>query len=141
MEMTKANNHAYTHPPSSLPLLPSISLQLTNINLICCSIVTTDNVDFLTIENVKTKAESQLKVQGLFVAIGHQPNSQLFRDQGLKFDETGYILRKGENTETHIPGVFVAGDVSDHVYRQAITAAGMGCQAAIDAQNFLENEE
>jgi len=100
-----------------------------------------DNVDFLTIENVNSKEESQLKVQGLFVAIGHQPNSALFKNQGLKFDETGYILRKGQDTSTDIPGVFVAGDVSDHVYRQAVSAAGMGCMAALDAQRFLESEE
>jgi thioredoxin reductase (NADPH) len=98
-------------------------------------------VDHLILEHVKTLAESTLKVQGLFVAIGHQPNSQLFKDQGLIMDETGYIQRKQNDTSTNIPGVFVAGDVSDHIYRQAITAAGMGCQAAIDAQHFLEAQE
>jgi len=98
-----------------------------------------ENLGYLTLENIKTNIESQLTVQGLFVAIGHTLNSQLFSDQGLIFDETGYIQRSGQTTATNIPGVFVAGDVSDHVYRQAITAAGMGCQAAIDAQHYLES--
>jgi thioredoxin reductase (NADPH) len=101
---------------------------------------TAGNCEYLMVENVESKEVSKVEVQGLFVAIGHKPNSELFKDQ-LNLDDQGYITRVGNNTSTNIEGVFVAGDVSDHVYRQAITAAGMGCQAAIDAQQFLERDE
>lgn len=90
------------------------------------------------LRNVKTGDEHKLPVQGVFVAIGHQPNTSLF--QGiLDMDETGYIVPK-ENTMTNIPGVFAAGDVTDHRYRQAITAAGDGCRAAIDMERWLESQ-
>jgi thioredoxin reductase (NADPH) len=92
------------------------------------------------IRNLKTGEASELRTDGLFVAIGHDPNTQLFREQ-LEVDEGGYLLVKGRTTETKIPGVFAAGDVVDHVYRQAVTAAGMGCQAAIDVERFLAAQE
>ncbi len=87
------------------------------------------------VKNLKTGAESVLDCTGLFVAIGHVPNTELFKGV-LDLDENGYVMRK-EGSATNVPGVFVAGDCSDHVYRQAITAAGMGCAAAIDAERFL----
>jgi thioredoxin reductase (NADPH) len=85
--------------------------------------------------NVHTSAETNMPCAGVFVAIGHIPNTQLFKG-AIDMDENGYIIpRRG--TETNIPGVFVAGDCSDHVYRQAVTAAGQGCAAAIDAERYL----
>lgn len=97
-----------------------------------------DLVSGLRIRNVVTDEVSELPVEGLFLAIGHTPNTKVFEGQ-IDLDEKGYILT-GDNTMTSVPGVFAAGDVTDHVYRQAITAAGMGCQAAIDAERWLDEE-
>lgn len=94
-----------------------------------------DKVTGVRLKNVKTGKESVLECSGLFVAIGHIPNTQIFKGI-LDMDENGYIIpRRG--AETNVPGVFVAGDCSDHFYRQAVTAAGMGCAAAIDAERYL----
>jgi thioredoxin reductase (NADPH) len=93
------------------------------------------------IRNLKTNALSDVECQGVFVAIGHQPNTDLFKGQ-LEMDESGYLIlagKKGAQTATKVPGVFAAGDVADHVYRQAISAAGTGCMAAIDAERFLSH--
>jgi thioredoxin reductase (NADPH) len=90
------------------------------------------------LRNAVTGEESTLTLDGLFVAIGHRPNTDLFRGQ-LEMDENGYLIA-GPGTKTKIPGVFACGDVQDHVYRQAITAAGSGCMAAIDAEHWLESE-
>jgi thioredoxin reductase (NADPH) len=94
-------------------------------------------VEGLEVRDVETSATDVLPVTGLFVAIGHDPNTRLFTDQ-LDLDENGYIITNAPSTTTSQPGVFAAGDVQDHVYRQAITAAGTGCAAAIDAERYLE---
>lgn len=96
-----------------------------------------DGVTALVLEDTKTKERSTLPADALFVAIGHTPNSHLFKGQ-LEMDENGYLLHKADSPETNVPGVFVSGDVQDHVFRQAITAAGSGCQAAISAERYLE---
>ena len=98
-----------------------------------------DKVTGVRLENNKTGEESTLDCAGVFIAIGHVPNTQIFKDQ-LDQDDAGYILRQ-EGSRTNVEGVFVAGDCSDKVYRQAITAAGMGCAAAIDAERLLASED
>jgi len=92
------------------------------------------------LKNVKTGAITDFAAQGLFMAIGHKPNTSLFEGK-LDMDDVGYLLTKPHSTATNIPGVFAAGDVADSVYRQAVTAAGTGCMAAIDAERFLAENE
>lgn len=92
------------------------------------------------IKNVNTGAETTLDVEGVFIAIGHKPNTDLFKGQ-LQLNDVGYILTEGRSTYTSVPGVFASGDVQDPIYRQAITAAGTGCMAAIDAERWLEAQE
>jgi thioredoxin reductase (NADPH) len=94
----------------------------------------------LKIKNTKTGAISEFKCDGLFLGIGHEPNTTLFKGI-LDMDSIGYIITKPHSTETNIPGVFAAGDVADSKYRQAISAAGTGCMAAIDAERFLKEQE
>lgn len=93
-------------------------------------------VDGLKIINTKTNQEQVLAVTGFFVAIGHEPNTQIFKGQ-IDLDENGYIITQPGSTKTNREGVFAAGDVQDHIYRQAVSAAGTGCMAAIDAERYL----
>ena len=96
-------------------------------------------VNGIKIKNVKTNKTSELKVDGLFIAIGHDPATALFKDQ-LKMDKEGYLITKPDSTITNIPGVFAAGDVKDKIFRQAVTAAGMGCMAALEAEKHLSSK-
>lgn len=93
-------------------------------------------LDGITIENNKTNESTELPVTGFFVAIGHKPNTEIFKDW-LDMDETGYLITKADSAKTNVPGVFASGDAQDHVYRQAVTAAGTGCMAALDAERYL----
>lgn len=92
------------------------------------------------IKNVKSNQVSEIEADGLFIAIGHDPATGLFKDQ-LKMDSEGYLITKPDSTETNLPGVYAAGDVKDKVYRQAVTAAGMGCMAALEAERYLAELE
>jgi thioredoxin reductase (NADPH) len=94
----------------------------------------------LRLRHLETGVTRDYATDGLFVAIGHDPTTKLFVDS-LDHDENGYLITKGKTTETNIPGVFAAGDVQDHIYRQAVTAAGSGCAAALDAERFLAEVE
>ena len=94
------------------------------------------SVNAVKIKNLKTNDITELKVDGLFVAIGHDPATALFKDQ-LNTDKEGYLITKPDSTKTNIPGVFAAGDVKDKIFRQAVTAAGMGCMAALEAEKYL----
>jgi thioredoxin reductase (NADPH) len=98
--------------------------------------VTRGEVNEIVVRNLKTGSLTTLAVDGLFIAIGHIPNTSLFEGQ-LELDANGYIVTH-QGTRTNVPGVFAAGDVQDHVYRQAVTAAGTGCMAALDAERYLE---
>jgi len=97
-----------------------------------------NGVETLKLRNVKTRDSFQLKVDGLFIAIGHNPNTEIFKGQ-IDLDAQGYIKTQPDSTRTNIPGVFACGDVQDPVFRQAVTAAGSGCMAAIEAERWLEH--
>jgi thioredoxin reductase (NADPH) len=92
------------------------------------------------LRDVRNDETWELPADGLFVAIGHDPNTQLFLDE-LDHDDAGYLITKPGTTETNVPGVFAVGDVQDHVYRQAVTAAGSGCMGALDAERYLAARE
>ena len=94
-------------------------------------------VEGLRIFNNQTGEKEEIKITGLFIAIGHKPNTEIFQDQ-LDMDDEGYLITKGKSTKTNIPGVFASGDVQDKEYRQAVTAAGTGCMAALDAERYLQ---
>jgi len=97
------------------------------------------SVNGVKIKNVKSGKIADLKVDGLFIAIGHDPATSLFKNQ-LKMDKEGYLITKPDSTQTSIPGVFAAGDVKDKIFRQAVTAAGMGCMSALEAEKFISKE-
>ena len=109
-------------------------------NAVVDEVIGESMVAAVRIRDVNTREITELPADGLFVAIGHDPNSGLFKDW-LELDENGYILTKPGSTETNIEGVFAVGDVVDHVYRQAVTAAGMGCMGALDAERWLAARE
>ena len=96
------------------------------------------SVSAIKIKNVKDNKTKELKIDGLFIAIGHDPATSLFKDQ-LKMHNEGYLITKPDSTETNIPGVFAAGDVKDKIFRQAVTAAGMGCMSALEAEKYLSH--
>ena len=106
-------------------------------NSVVDDVLGTDNVEAVRLRNVQTGALKELPASGLFVAIGHVPNTDLFKGW-LEMEDSGYLITRHGTSFTNVEGVFAAGDVQDHVYRQAITAAGSGCMAAIDAERWLE---
>ena len=95
-------------------------------------------VEGVRIINNKTGDKKEIKISGIFIAIGHSPNTGIFRGQ-LEMDKDGYLITKGKSTKTNLPGVFASGDVQDREYRQAVTAAGTGCMAALDAERYLQS--
>ncbi len=97
-------------------------------------------VEGLRMRNNQTGALEEISITGLFIAIGHQPNTEIFKGQ-LEMDDAGYLITKGKSTATNLPGVFASGDVQDKEYRQAVTAAGTGCMAALDAERYLQEIE
>ena len=98
------------------------------------------SVKGIKIKSTKNNSIKELKVDGLFIAIGHDPATSLFKNQ-LKMDKEGYLITKPDSTETNVPGVFAAGDVKDKIFRQAVTAAGMGCMAALEAEKYLSHSK
>ena len=97
-------------------------------------------VEGIRIKNNQTQETEEIPITGLFIAIGHKPNTELFKGQ-LEMDDSGYLITKGKSTKTNLPGVFASGDVQDKEYRQAVTAAGTGCMAALDAERYLQHIE
>ena len=108
-------------------------------NTVSEEVIGKNQVEEILINNVKTGDKTRIKIGGLFYAIGHTPNTQFLQGQ-LKADENGYLITEGKSTRTSVPGVFAAGDVQDKIYRQAITSAGSGCMAALDAESYLGEE-
>ena len=108
-------------------------------NTAVTEIVGKDHLESISLQNTVTAERSSLAVAGLFIAIGHRPNTDVFKGV-LDMEDSGYLITRPDSTYTNIPGVFACGDVKDHVYRQAITAAGSGCMAALDAERWLEQQ-
>tara|TARA_B100000963_G_scaffold87320_1_gene74960 strand:+ start:3649 stop:4581 length:933 start_codon:yes stop_codon:yes gene_type:complete len=128
MRASKAMQHRVTNSP--------------NINLLynheIGEVLGEEVVEGLKIFNNQTGEKDEIKISGLFIAIGHKPNTDIFRSQ-LDMDDDGYLITSGKSTRTNLPGVFASGDVQDKEYRQAITAAGTGCMAALDAERYLQS--
>src|ERR671936_1846081 len=97
-----------------------------------------NGLEIAHLRNVDTGEEKALEISGAFIAIGHKPNSKIVEGQ-VELDENGYVLTQGRSTLTNVSGVFAAGDLVDHTYRQAVTAAGSGCQAALDSEWYLRD--
>ena len=108
-------------------------------NTAVTDIIGKDHLESISLKNTVTGAESSMNVAGLFIAIGHRPNTDVFKGV-IDMEDSGYLITRPDSTYTNIEGVFACGDVKDHVYRQAITAAGSGCMAAIDAERWLEQQ-
>lgn len=108
-------------------------------NTAVTEIVGKDQLESISLQNTLTAERSSLVVAGLFIAIGHRPNTDVFKGV-IDMEDSGYLITRPDSTYTNIPGVFACGDVKDHVYRQAITAAGSGCMAALDAERWLEQQ-
>jgi len=106
-------------------------------NKVPIDVIGDDVITGVKLKDTVTGEESEIQVNGLFVAIGHTPATGFLKDSGLHFDDKGYVLLDSRGSATNIEGVFAAGDVADAKYRQAITAAGMGCQAALDVEHYL----
>ncbi len=109
-------------------------------NKVVVDVLGDEKISGVKLQDTVTGEFSTLDVKGLFIAIGHTPTVKFLKGSGLEFNESGYIVLKNRNSKTNIPGVFAAGDVADAEYRQAITASGMGCQAALDAERWLASE-
>tara|TARA_B100001175_G_scaffold317813_1_gene336674 strand:- start:1495 stop:2427 length:933 start_codon:yes stop_codon:yes gene_type:complete len=126
MRASKAMQHRVTN-------MPNIDLRY---NQEIDEVLGSHVVEGLRIFNNQTGDKEEINITGLFIAIGHKPNTEIFNDQ-LEMDDDGYLITKGKSTKTNIPGVFASGDVQDKEYRQAVTAAGTGCMAALDAERYL----
>lgn len=130
MRASKAMQHRVTSTPN-------IDLRYnTEIDEVLGDMV----VEGLRMVNNKTGEKEEISITGLFIAIGHKPNTDIFKGQ-LDMDDAGYLITEGKSTKTNIPGVFASGDVQDKEYRQAVTAAGTGCMAALDAERYLATIE
>ena len=126
MRASKAMQHRVNNTPNITVLYNSEVDEVLGDNV----------VEGLRVVNNVTGEKHDIAITGLFIAIGHKPNTDIFAGQ-LTMDETGYLITEPGSTRTNVPGVFAAGDVQDNVYRQAITAAGTGCMAALDAERYL----
>ena len=109
-------------------------------NKVVVDVLGDKHITGLLLEDTLTKERSELAVRGLFIAIGHTPATKFLKTTGVELDESGYVVLPNRTSNTNIPGVFAAGDLADSQYRQAVTAAGMGCQAALDAERWLAAE-
>ena len=98
------------------------------------------SIEKIILEDTKDNSESEIEVSGTFIAIGHDPATSLFKNK-IKMDKDNYIITKPDSTETNIQGIYAAGDVKDKIFRQAITAAGLGCMAALEAEKFLAEKD